>query len=84
MIGLFKVLKDKDSLLAQKAKFKWLRKGDANTRFYNRVINKRRKRNEIAGITINNVWREEVQDIRRTFIISLRITTVQGLYLGRH
>lgn len=64
MTGLFKDLKKKDSLLAQKAKFKWLREGDANTKFYHRVINKRRKRNDISGIIIDNVWREEVQEVK--------------------
>lgn len=58
-------IKKRDSLLWQKARSKWVREGDANTSFFHKCINKRRKNNEMVGIRINGVWREEVEDVRK-------------------
>nr|KYP67312.1 hypothetical protein KK1_013639 [Cajanus cajan] len=49
----------KDSLLCQKSRLKWLREGDANTSFFHGYINKRRLKNEIRALLINNVWYRE-------------------------
>lgn len=50
---LIRRLHQKGSLNAQKAKIKWLREGDVNSSFFHRVINFRRKINEIPGIMID-------------------------------
>ncbi|KAL8509059.1 hypothetical protein ACS0TY_016309 [Phlomoides rotata] len=61
----------KDNLLCQKARCKWLNEGDANTSFYHRVINKRRKMNEITGIKIEGEWKEEAAEVKKISLISL-------------
>ncbi|KAL8555726.1 hypothetical protein ACS0TY_003514 [Phlomoides rotata] len=53
-------LEKRDSLLRQKSRVKWLEEGDNNSRFFHNFINKRRKRNEILGMLIEDEWREEV------------------------
>lgn len=62
---LFKDLKFKDGLLHQKARLKWIRFGDANSKVFHRFINKRRKRNEISKITLNGEWKEEVDEVKK-------------------
>ncbi|KAL8515928.1 hypothetical protein ACS0TY_014579 [Phlomoides rotata] len=49
---LFQDMKSKDSFIFQKARCKWIKEGDANTRFFHKYINKRRKRNEISGVMV--------------------------------
>lgn len=62
-----------------KARNKWLKEGDSNSRYFHDLINRRRKRNEIIGIDINGEWCEEVSDVKSGIfeffkIISRRMT----------
>ncbi|KAL8474246.1 hypothetical protein ACS0TY_030897 [Phlomoides rotata] len=61
-VNLFHDMKCKDNILLQKARCKWIKEGDANTRFFHKYINKRRKRNEITGVRIEGEWKEEVEE----------------------
>lgn len=63
--NLFQKLNQRNSLNAQKAKIKWLQEGDVNSNFFHRAINFRRKRNELVGITLNGVWNEEVEEVKK-------------------
>ncbi|KAL8525193.1 hypothetical protein ACS0TY_014713 [Phlomoides rotata] len=63
--GLLYDIKCRDNILQQKARCKWIKEGDANTRYFHKCINKRRKRNEISGVNIGSVWREEVQEVKK-------------------
>ena len=47
-----------ESLLTQKARAKWIKQGDCNTRFFHLLINSRRN-NCLKGVLIDGVWREE-------------------------
>lgn len=71
---LFRKLHQKGSLNAQKAKIRWLREGDVNSSFFHRAINFRRKINEIPGIMIDGMWREEVSDVKNGCLIFSRIS----------
>lgn len=57
-------VKRRDSLLRQKARSKWIKEGDANSSYFHRCINKRRKCNEIVGININEEWKEDVVEVK--------------------
>lgn len=63
--ALFRNLHQKNNLVAQKAKIRWLKEGDVNSSFFHRAINFRRKSNEIPGIMLDGVWTEEVQEVKR-------------------
>ncbi|KAL8543707.1 hypothetical protein ACS0TY_004320 [Phlomoides rotata] len=58
-------LKCKDNIPFQKVRCIWLKEGGANTSFFHRSINKRRKRNDIPGIMVNGVWIEEDVDVKK-------------------
>ncbi|KAL8510658.1 hypothetical protein ACS0TY_017467 [Phlomoides rotata] len=60
---LLSELQRKDSLLLQRARCNWLKNGDTNSRFFHCYINRRRKRNEILGLKVNNIWTEDVQEM---------------------
>lgn len=61
---LFRNLNHKNSLAAQKTKIRWLKEGDINSSFFHRAINFQRKLNEIPGVMIDRVWKEEVQEVK--------------------
>lgn len=61
---LFTTLKQRNNLYAQKAKIRWLKEGDVNSKFFHRVINFRRKTNEIVGLNLNGQWTEDVKKIK--------------------
>ncbi|KAL8503682.1 hypothetical protein ACS0TY_022416 [Phlomoides rotata] len=62
---LFTELKRKNSLDSQKARCLWLRDRDCNSRFFHSFINRRRKRNEILGLNVNEEWQEKVEDVKK-------------------
>lgn len=83
---LLRDLKNKESLVSQKARNKWLRDGDNNSKYFHRCINIRRKKNEICGMLINGAWCEEVQPVKQGisnhFCDQFRRSTSACLILG--
>ncbi|XP_057811408.1 uncharacterized protein LOC131025629 [Salvia miltiorrhiza] len=57
-------LKDKQRVLHQKAKVRWLKNGDLNTGFFHRAIRGRRKMNEIAGLFFENQWVSNPSEVK--------------------
>lgn len=53
---LWDALRKRDILRRQKAKLTWLKEGDANTKFFHRVLNFNKKRNIIPGIETPSGW----------------------------
>ncbi|KAL6562915.1 hypothetical protein OROHE_005502 [Orobanche hederae] len=64
-------LKNRKSLLQQKARLRWLKEGDVNSSFFHKSIARRRKRNELAGLVINGDWVDDPSrvktEVRRHF-----------------
>lgn len=54
----------KKSLLAQKARLKWLAEGDVNSKTFHSVINRKRCGNGISGLEVEGVWVEEPKIIK--------------------
>lgn len=52
------------SLFWQKSRMKWFREGDANTKFFHRCTQKRRKVNEILGLNFDGVFIEGVDPLK--------------------
>lgn len=44
---------------SQKSRIKWLKEGDMNTKFFHLMVNWRRKKNEIKGLFIEDIWYEQ-------------------------
>ncbi|XP_058741364.1 uncharacterized protein LOC131613736 [Vicia villosa] len=53
------------SIQRQKSRIKWLKEGDANTKFFHGCINRRRRINEIVHLDINGKKVEKVDDMKK-------------------
>nr|GEY47125.1 RNA-directed DNA polymerase, eukaryota [Tanacetum cinerariifolium] len=57
VVNLLQEVKKKNSLeAAQKAKIKWVTKGDENSKYYHGVINKKKNQLSIRGILVEGTW----------------------------
>ncbi|XP_019447347.1 PREDICTED: uncharacterized protein LOC109350578 [Lupinus angustifolius] len=63
IVDWWKFLKMKNSLLFQKSKSRWLKQGDANTKFFHASIRSRRSRNQIHDLSFDGHWCEDVHVI---------------------
>jgi hypothetical protein len=53
---LWKLLRYKEALLFQRSRSKWIREGDANTRYFHGCVNARAKRNAIVALKFGDEW----------------------------
>lgn len=61
---IFRLTSLKCSLLWQKSRIKWLKEGDANSKFFHRCIQKRRKINELLSLNFDGVFVEGLDPLR--------------------
>lgn len=53
-----------ESLLRQKARSRWIKEGDCNSRYFHLMINATRKNNCLKGLMINGAWIEEPATVK--------------------
>ncbi|GKV26106.1 hypothetical protein SLEP1_g35459 [Rubroshorea leprosula] len=63
-IDLWNNLKIKENMWQQKSRKMWLKEGDANTKYFHRSVNGRRRRNEICSIMIEGKQLSGVTEIK--------------------
>ncbi|RVW27199.1 hypothetical protein CK203_092563 [Vitis vinifera] len=56
-----------------KSKEVWLKKGDRNMRFFHKMTNAHRRRNDVDKIKINGVWLSEENEIKEGVVRSFRL-----------
>lgn len=61
---LFKISSMKCSLLCKKARLKWLKEGDANSKFFHGCINRRKRGNQILCLKVNANSVEGVEHLK--------------------
>jgi len=54
-----------ESLCRQKARVKWFKFGDSNTKYFHSILRWRRLRNEVKGVMVGNQWCEDLEVVRR-------------------
>lgn len=54
----------RDSMMAQKAKVRWLKEGDVNSGFFHSWVNKNTKSRGIEGIMINGHWEDSADRVK--------------------
>lgn len=64
MAQLLLHLNNKRSLLAQKARLRWLKEGDVNSKSFNKAIAQRRISNRIMGLVIDGEWCDEPNRVK--------------------
>ncbi|KAK7255911.1 hypothetical protein RIF29_29339 [Crotalaria pallida] len=61
---VWRLSKQKESLLIQKSRIRWLKEGDVNTSFFHAIINRNRRRLAILGVEFNGEWIDEPQAVK--------------------
>lgn len=52
----------------QRAKVKWLKEGDNNTKFFHKTASYKRKKNFISGLNIDNGFTKKELKVREAFL----------------
>jgi hypothetical protein len=53
---LWRMLKSRDVLLAQKSRVKWLKEGDTNSKYFHGCLKSRQRRNAISCLKVGDRW----------------------------
>jgi len=61
---LNKVKFEHEAVLFQKARQKWLKQGDLNTKFFHSSVKWRRVRNQLHGVYVNDIWCEDKEVVK--------------------
>ncbi|MCI19303.1 RNA-directed DNA polymerase (Reverse transcriptase), partial [Trifolium medium] len=61
---LWHLLKSKESVSFQRSRSRWLKEGDANTRFFHSCVKLRGKRNLIRALKVEGGWVESPEAVR--------------------
>ena len=60
-----------ESLLRQKARSRWIKEGDCNSRYFHLMINSKRRSNCLNGVLVDGSWKDEPEivkeEVRRFF-----------------
>jgi hypothetical protein len=65
---LWKLLKNLDALAFQRSRHKWLKEGDANSRFFHNCIKARKRRNMVLSLRTPDGWVEGPNLVRREVV----------------
>ncbi|MCI00522.1 transposon TX1 putative protein, partial [Trifolium medium] len=65
---LWHLLKSKESMIVQRARSRWLREGNANSRYFHNIMNSRGKRNSIRALELEGGWTEDPTLIRQAAV----------------
>ncbi|GKV52698.1 hypothetical protein SLEP1_g59269 [Rubroshorea leprosula] len=65
-------LKKKESLWRQKSRATWIKEGDANTGFFHRIVNGRRKKNMLWGIDNHGSWIDDPIQLKQIIMDHFR------------
>jgi exonuclease III len=61
---LWRRLKSKDTAIYQSSRSKWLRQGDANSKFFHRCVAARKNINSLMALKVGDIWIESPHHIR--------------------
>ena len=61
---LWAVAQAQESLMRQKAKARWIKEGDGNSKFFHRVVNTNHRSNTLRGVLVNGVWIDEPRRVK--------------------
>ncbi|GKV12444.1 hypothetical protein SLEP1_g23583 [Rubroshorea leprosula] len=56
----------KSNLLYQKARLRWLKERDANSKYFHSCVARRKSQNSLGGIVQNGRWIDDVQEVKTT------------------
>ncbi|GLT87099.1 hypothetical protein SLE2022_051990 [Rubroshorea leprosula] len=66
--NMWDILRKREVIWKQKSRSKWVREGDANTRFFHRIANGRKAQNHITGLWCDGCWVEEPIQVKKEVV----------------
>jgi len=66
--SLWRLLRAKDSMLVQRSGSKWLKEGDANTKYFHKCIKGRVSRNHITALKVDGGWVKSPSEVKRVVV----------------
>jgi len=66
--AMWRLLRSKDASIFQRSKSKWLKEGDANSKYFHRCVKARATRNSLKAINVDGVWVESPTDVRQVVV----------------
>ncbi|GAU23240.1 hypothetical protein TSUD_172690 [Trifolium subterraneum] len=70
--NLWKILKNMDAMTFQRSRSKWLKEGDANSRYFHNCIKARHRRNNVVALRTSNGWVEGPIPVREEVVSYFR------------
>jgi len=65
---IWRILRAKDALIAQRSRSRWLKEGDVNSKFFHKCIKARKSRNSIKALRENDGWVVSPFEVRRKVV----------------
>lgn len=81
-LGLWSLLRFKDSILVQRSRARWLKERDANTDFFHACIISKSRRSAVLALKVGVVWVEGVSEIFQ-FVVDHFFNQFRELYGDR-
>ena len=66
--NLWRHLKARDSLVVQRSRVRWMKEGDANTRYFHNCMKPRASSNGVRALKVNGGWVQTPTEVRREVV----------------
>jgi hypothetical protein len=81
-VELWTLLKSIDSMFFNRARSKWLKEGDSNSKYFHSCINARRRGNSIVTLRTLDGWVDGPVHVREAIMVFFKITTIVRIGIG--
>lgn len=74
---MWSLLRCKDASMVQRSKSKWLKEGDANSKYFHRCVKARASRNSLKAIKANGFWVDSPTEVRKAVVDYFKVQVAE-------